>query len=156
MICNFCYRLCDIKEGQKGYCRVRRVENNKLTSIGYGYLDAIAIDPVEKKPLYHFIPGTKTLSVAESGCNFRCSFCQNWQLSQSETSKNATYVTPKELVNLALKHKTPSISFTYSEPIVWQDYVIDTSVIAKKNDIKTIMVTNGSFSKQSRENLSPL
>ena len=92
MVCNFCYRHCDIKEGETGYCRIRKVENNKLISTGYGYLDAIAIDPVEKKPLYHFLPGTKTLSVAEAGCNYSCDFCQNWQLSQATKSNKATYV----------------------------------------------------------------
>jgi pyruvate formate lyase activating enzyme len=155
MICNFCYRHCDIKEGGVGFCRVRKVKNNQLISSGYGYLDAIAIDPVEKKPLYHFLPGTRTLSVAESGCNYCCDFCQNWQLSQGER-RTSTNVSPKELVLLALKHRVPSISFTYSEPIVWQDYVIDTSIIAKKNGLKTIMVSNGSFSKESREKLAPL
>ncbi len=156
MVCNFCYRHCDIKEGQTGYCRIRKVEKNKLISTGYGYLDAIAIDPVEKKPLYHFLPGTKTFSVAEAGCNYRCDFCQNWQLSQTTKSNNSTYVLPQELVNLAIKHNTPSISFTYSEPIVWQDYVIDSAIIAKENNLKTIMVTNGSFSNEALEKLSPL
>jgi pyruvate formate lyase activating enzyme len=155
MICNFCYRHCDIKEGETGFCRVRKVIDNNLISTGYGYLDAIAIDPIEKKPLYHFLPGSKTLSVAESGCNYRCEFCQNWQLSQSEKS-TTTFVGPKELVNLAINYKLPSISFTYSEPIVWQDYVIDTSRIAKENNIKTIMVTNGSFSIESTSILAPL
>jgi len=156
MICNFCYRHCDIKEGGEGFCRIRKVKDNKLFSSGYGFLEAIAMDPVEKKPLYHFLPGTQTLSVAEAGCNYRCEFCQNWQLSQSQKSNNSTYVSPKELVNLALKYKAPSISFTYSEPIVWQDYVIDTAILAKIKGIKTIMVTNGSFSKESREKLGTL
>ena len=154
MYCNFCYRHCNINEGQSGFCGVRKVENNKLISPNYGFLEALAIDPIEKKPLYHFLPGTKTLSVAEVGCNFKCSFCQNWQLSQTKKSKNSKYVSPKDLVNLALEYKVPSISFTYSEPIVWQDYVIDTAKIAKKHNLKTIMVTNGSFSKEARETLS--
>ena len=156
MICNFCYRHCDIKEGNFGFCGVRQVKNNKLISPNYGLLESIAIDPVEKKPLYHFLPGSKTLSVAEVGCNFRCHFCQNWQLSQAKQSLNNQYMSPKNLVNLALEYKVPSISFTYSEPIVWQDYVIDTAKIAKQNNLKTIMVTNGSFSKEARESLSPL
>jgi pyruvate formate lyase activating enzyme len=156
MKCDFCYRYCDIKEGQKGFCKVREVKNKKLISTNYALLEAIAIDPIEKKPLYHFLPGSKTLSVAQVGCNFKCDFCQNWQLSQNELSINSSKTSPKELVELALNYKTPSISFTYSEPIVWQDYVIDTCKIAKENNIKTIMVTNGSFSKEARERLSPL
>lgn len=156
MICNFCFRHCNIEERQSGFCRNRKVIDNKIVSIGYGYIEAMAIDPIEKKPLYHFLPGTKTLSVAEAGCNFRCDFCQNWQLSQREKGNSSVYVTPKKLVDLAIKYKTPSISFTYSEPIVWQDYVLEASAIAKQNGIKTIMVTNGSFSKESREALAPL
>lgn len=156
MICNFCYRHCDIKEGGNGFCHVRKVKDDKLVSSCYGFLDAIAIDPIEKKPLYHFLPGTKTLSVAESGCNYRCNFCQNWQLSQSQKTINSSYISPKKLVNLALSYNVPSISFTYSEPIVWQDYVIDVCNIAKINGLKTIMVTNGSFSNESRAKLAPI
>ncbi len=156
MTCNFCFRHCDINEGQTGYCRTRKVVDNKIISTGYGYLEAMAIDPIEKKPLYHFLPGTKTLSVAEAGCNFRCDFCQNWQLSQREKGNNSVYVSPEKLVELAIEYKTPSISFTYSEPIVWQDYVLKTSVLAKKQGIKTIMVTNGSFSEEAREAIAPL
>lgn len=156
MYCNFCYRHCNIKEGEFGFCGTRQVKNNKLVSPNYGLLEAIAIDPIEKKPLYHFLPGSKTLSVAEVGCNFKCSFCQNWQLSQKKESSNTQFISPQKLVDLALEYKVPSISFTYSEPIVWQDYVIDTAKIAKKHNLKTIMVTNGSFSKEARETLSPI
>lgn len=156
MKCDYCYRHCNLTEGEKGYCKVREVKNHKIISTNYGFLDAIAIDPIEKKPLYHFLPGTSTLSVAQVGCNYHCDFCQNWQLSQNEISINAAKTSPQELVNLAIKYKTPSISFTYSEPIVWQDYVIDTAILAKKHNLKTIMVTNGSFSKEARERLSPL
>lgn len=155
MVCDFCYRHCNLTEGEVGFCRVRKVHNNKIESMNYGFLESIAIDPVEKKPLYHFLPGSKTLSVAESGCNYRCDFCQNWQLSQRGKS-TSTFVKPEKLVELALKYEVPSISFTYSEPIVWQDYVIDTCKIAKENGIKTIMVTNGSFSEESRRVIYPL
>jgi len=155
MRCNFCYRECDIKEGESGYCKVRKNIKNKIVSINYGHIEALSIDPIEKKPLYHFLPGTKTLSIAQAGCNFRCDFCQNWQLSQYVKSKNYKYISPKQLISLAKKYNTPSISFTYSEPIVFQDYVIDCAKIAKENDIKTIMVTNGSFSKESREKIAP-
>ncbi|MGH4037044.1 MAG: AmmeMemoRadiSam system radical SAM enzyme [Sphaerochaeta sp.] len=156
MTCNFCFRHCDINECQTGYCRTRKVVDNKIISTSYGYLEAMAIDPIEKKPLYHFLPGTKTLSVAEAGCNFRCDFCQNWQLSQREKGNKSVFVSPEKLVELAIEYKIPSISFTYSEPIVWQDYVLKTSVLAKKQGIKTIMVTNGSFSEEAREAIAPL
>jgi len=155
MICDFCYRHCNIEEGGEGFCHYRKFKDNRLYSSCYGYLDVICLDPVEKKPLYHFLPGTKTLSIAEPGCNFSCDFCQNWSLSQRKGSSNSTFVTPQQIVDLAILKKIPSISFTYSEPIVWQDYVIDTAIIAKNNGIRTIMVTNGSFSKKSRENIAP-
>ncbi|MGD1822185.1 MAG: AmmeMemoRadiSam system radical SAM enzyme [Pleomorphochaeta sp.] len=156
MICNFCYRHCDIKKDNVGYCRVRKNINNKIISTNYGFIEAIAIDPIEKKPLYHFLPGTKSLSIAQAGCNFRCDFCQNWQISQTDKTNTSKYIPPTKLIELAKKYKTPSISFTYTEPIVWQDYVIDCALLAKKNSIKTIMVTNGSFSTEALERLSPL
>ena len=81
-ICDFCFRHCTIDEGDYGWCRRRRNEDGKIVSVGYGRIPAMAIDPVEKKPLYHFLPGTKTLSIGASGCNLSCDFCQNWQLSQ--------------------------------------------------------------------------
>lgn len=155
MICDFCFRHCDIQDGHEGFCHVRKVRNGRLISSGYSYLEALNIDPIEKKPLYHFLPGSKTLSVAQSGCNFNCDFCQNWSLSQEEKGSRYSYVPPRKLVDLALKSQVPSISFTYSEPIVWQDYVFDVSLLAQAHGIKTIMVTNGSFSQEALERLQP-
>lgn len=154
MRCDFCYRNCDIPLGGYGYCKVRKNVDNKIISVNYGYLDAIAIDPIEKKPLFHFLPGTKTLSIAQAGCNFNCEYCQNWEISQQTSLHAKNYVSAENVVQLAKKYKTPSISFTYSEPIVWLDFVIDCAKIAKKNNIKTIMVTNGSFSNKSLEKIS--
>jgi len=156
MICTFCYLKCNIKEGAFGHCHVRTVKNGKLISTGENYLQAICEDPIEKKPLYHFLPATWTMSVAQGGCNFSCDFCQNWELSQLSNNYKGTKITPEELIELTLKKNLPSISFTYSEPLVWQDYVYKTSVLAKEKKLSTIMVTNGSFSKEALNRLSPV
>jgi pyruvate formate lyase activating enzyme len=156
MNCNFCFRHCNIPEGGRGFCKVRQVRAGKLVSINYGYLEALSVDPMEKKPLYHFLPGTRTLSVAEPGCNFSCDFCQNWQLSQEERAAGATFVAPQKLVDLAIEQQVPSISFTYSEPIVWQDYMLDCAVLAKAKGLRTVMVTNGSFSPETLPMISRL
>jgi len=156
MICDFCYLKCNIKEGAFGHCHVRTVKNGELISTGGNFLQAICEDPIEKKPLYHFLPATWTMSVAQAGCNFSCDFCQNWELSQRSYNYKGKEITPKELVKNTKIQKLPSISFTYSEPLVWQDYVYKTSVIAKENNLSTIMVTNGSFSKEALIRISPV
>jgi pyruvate formate lyase activating enzyme len=116
-----------------------------------------AIDPVEKKPLYHFLPGTNTLSIAMFGCNLTCTFCQNYAISQRAWEEGAqrTYYTAREVVQLAVDNRCPSISFTYSEPLVWQDYMVEVATFAKREGLKTIMVTNGTFSEESLIRISP-
>ena len=156
MICTFCYLKCNIKEGAFGHCRVRTVSNGKLISTGGNFLQTICEDPIEKKPLYHFLPATLTMSVAKGGCNFSCDFCQNWELSQLSHNYKGTEISPEDLVEITLKRNLPSISFTYSEPLVWQDYVYKTSCIAKEKNLSTIMVTNGSFSEEALIRLSPV
>ena len=156
--CDFCYRLCCLSDGQKGVCGVRQNQAGRLVSLGWGNVVALASDPVEKKPLYHFLPGTHTLSFALFGCNFRCSFCQNYTISQQEyySQREGRPLEPREIVDLALSHGSPSISFTYSEPLVWQDYLCEVARLAKEAALMTIMVTNGSFSAPALERLLPL
>lgn len=154
MTCDFCFRHCTIEEGKTGWCRKRTLHDGKIISVGYGLIPAIAIDPVEKKPLYHFLPGSHTLSLGASGCNFSCDFCQNWTLSQNH--EKGRFVDPEDAVAYALIKQIPSISFTYSEPIVWQDYMAEAAEMAHENRIRTIMVTNGSFSNEALERVIPL
>lgn len=152
--CDFCFRRCCLSEGQKGYCGARQNIGGEIISINYGQLVSLALDPVEKKPLYHFLPHTKTLSVSESGCNYSCLFCQNWEISQKIVKEDET--DPSSLAAYCLRYGVPSVSYTYSEPLVWQDYMIRSAEEAKKKGVKNIMVTNGSFSCEALERIVPL
>ncbi len=157
LVCDYCYRHCRLKDGEVGFCGVRERSGDTLFTHNYGGLVATAVDPVEKKPLYHFLPGTKTLSVAMFGCNLTCSFCQNYAISQREWEAKAqrTYFTAREVVQLARDNRCPSISFTYSEPLVWQDFMIEVATLAKQEGLKTIMVTNGTFSEEALSKIIP-
>ena len=126
-----------------------------LEDRAYGHLASVAIDPVEKKPLYLFLPGTETLSVAMEGCCLSCAFCQNHDIAKSH-HEGLPFITPRHLVDYAIGNSIPSISFTYTEPLVWQDYMAETAALAKENGLKTIMVTNGEFSEEAIERLLPL
>lgn len=152
--CDFCFRRCCLSEGQKGYCGARENIEGKIVSVNYGQLVSLALDPVEKKPLYHFLPHTKTLSVSESGCNYSCFFCQNWQISQKIVKEEET--SPSSLAAYCLRYGVPSVSYTYSEPLVWQDYMIRAAEEAKKTGVRNIMVTNGSFTCEALERIVPL
>ncbi len=133
---------------------MRMNRDGSIISPHYGEIAAIALDPVEKKPLYHFLPGTKTLSIAESGCNFSCDFCQNWELSQRY--QKGKKVKAEEIVSYAKENGIPSISYTYTEPLVWQDYMSAVAEKAKENGIRNVMVSNGSFSGKALMRLLPL
>ena len=152
--CDFCFRRCCLSEGQKGYCGARQNIDGKIVSVNYGQLVSLALDPVEKKPLYHFLPHTKTISVSESGCNYSCLFCQNWQISQKIVKEEET--SPSSLAAYCLRYGVPSVSYTYSEPLVWQDYMLCAAEEAKKTGVRNIMVTNGSFSCEALERIVPL
>ena len=152
--CDFCFRECTIEEGGKGWCGMRECRNGTIISSRYSEIPAIAIDPVEKKPLYHFLPGTQTLSFGASGCNLNCLFCQNWQLSQEHENGDRI---PEHLPAIyASEHAIPSISYTYSEPLVWQDWMLRSAEKAREMGIKTIMVSNGSFSDNALKRILPL
>jgi pyruvate formate lyase activating enzyme len=152
--CRLCPRKCTLKPGQTGYCRVRRNVDGKLKSLVYGQVCALNVDPVEKKPLYHFLPGTRTLSLATAGCSMRCLFCQNWSISQAEPDDvEASYMTPDEMVRLALEDSCPSISYTYSEPAVFYEYMFDISRKARSKGIRNIMVTSGHIDQEPLDSL---
>lgn len=155
MKCDFCFRHCEIKENGWGWCNARTARNGKLEDRAYGHLASVAVDPVEKKPLYLFLPGTETLSVAMEGCSLSCSFCQNHDISQAH-HEGLPYVSPEHVVEYAKENGIPSVSFTYSEPLVWQDYMSDVAFLAKEGGLKTIMVTNGEFSEEALERILPL
>ena len=147
MICDFCYRMCDIPEGGTGFCLSRFNDRGNLKDLCYAGLASMAVDPVEKKPLNHFLPGTRTLSIAMQGCNFTCDFCQNHEISQHHVMRDA--VDPAVVAGYAEACGCPSISYTYSEPMVWQDYMLSVADKAHESGLDCIMVTNGSFSGPS-------
>lgn len=148
LVCLLCSHYCKLKKNQTGICGVNQNTNKKIECLVYGYIDALNIDPIEKKPLYHFLPGTKSLSLGTVGCNFKCDFCQNHTLSQRYNFSKENYFDAKSIVNLALKHQCKTISFTYNEPTIFYPYAKQIALYAKKHDIKSIFVSNGFFSKE--------
>ncbi len=154
ILCTLCPRYCTIGEGQYGFCFVRQNHGGKLYSVAYGRPTGFGIDPIEKKPLNHFLPGTTILSFGTAGCNLGCKFCQNWNISKAHLDDtNALNVNPEGVVKLALRYKTPSIAFTYNEPTIFGEYVIDISKLAHQNGMKTVMVTDGYITDEARKDI---
>lgn len=153
MRCGFCWRGCDLAEGRTGPCGDRVCRDGTVRSVRYGELVSVAVDPIEKKPLYHFLPGSLSLSVAEPGCNYRCAFCQNYEISQPSYHPATRRCEPSELVRLARRYGCASISYTYSEPSVWQDFLLDTARAAHEAGLRNVMVSNGSFGASCRASL---
>ncbi|MCL2863502.1 MAG: AmmeMemoRadiSam system radical SAM enzyme [Methanimicrococcus sp.] len=165
--CGLCAHRCLIAADKTGFCRVRQNIGGVLYSLNYGFVSSEAIDPVEKKPLHHFLPGTTTYSLGTFGCNFKCLHCQNHRLSQpgdniyaamekgSGLNRFGEIVTPEEVVNRALLLDSKSISFTYNEPTVWYEFVYDTAVLAKERGLYVILVTNGYMTPEALDFLAP-
>lgn len=142
--CQLCPHFCIIKEGELGKCRVRKNINGKLYSLSYEQPVSIAIDPITKKPIYHFLQNTYTFSIGMAGCNFRCLNCQNWQLSQKSAEELKVHpVKAEEIAIMAIKSACPSISYTYSEPLVSWEYVYECAKLAREKGLKNIVVSNG-------------
>jgi pyruvate formate lyase activating enzyme len=145
--CALCNHRCLIAEGKRGICMVRENQKGKLYSMVYGKVIAANIDPVEKKPVYHFYPGHRSYSIASVGCNFRCSFCQNWDISQYPRDNRGDIIgrdlTPEQVVEEALRTGCKSISYTYSEPTVWYEFTKDCGELAHRKGLKNIFVSNG-------------
>jgi pyruvate formate lyase activating enzyme len=142
--CELCPKMCIIEPGQGGDCRVRINIDDVLTTVVYGFPCSMHADPVEKKPLFHFLPGTKILSLATAGCNLHCLNCQNWEISQAnpEDTPAAPYP-PKRLVEMAENNGFPSIAYTYTDPVVYYEYTYDSAKLAKQNNIRNVLVTAG-------------
>lgn len=155
--CLLCSHFCFLQDGEYGKCRVRKNIGGILYSLNSDKIAVIHADPIEKKPLYHFLPSSVSLSIAAMGCNFKCSFCQNHSLSQvsDETMISGKLIKPKEIVNEALAGGSDSISYTYSEPTVFFELMLETAKLARERGLKNVMVTNGYFSPQALEKLSP-
>ena len=154
ILCTLCPRYCKIGDGQPGFCYIRQNIDGKLYSIGYGRPTGFAIDPIEKKPLNHFLPGSTILSFGTAGCNLGCKFCQNWSMSKAKLDdSNSLDVSPEGVVALAKNNGTPSIAFTYNDPTIFGEYVIDISNIAREEGIKSVMVTAGYIDKEARKDV---
>ncbi len=156
--CNLCPHQCRIEENQTGICGIRKNENKKLYSLVYGKPSSVQVDPVEKKPLYHFMPGTMAYSVGTIGCNFKCLHCLNWNISimrpEDTEYGELEQVSPKKIVEAALQNNCKSIAFTYNEPTIFIEYMIDIAKEAKKSGLKTSIVSNGFISKEPLLELS--
>jgi pyruvate formate lyase activating enzyme len=148
--CYLCPRHCHIGPGQAGFCYIRVNQNGKLYSLGYASPAAIQVDPIEKKPLNHFLPGTRVFSMGTAGCNMGCFFCQNWDISKSHQDQvNSRHVSPEEVPRLATEYGCASIAFTYNEPTIWGEYVIDICKAARPLGLKTVMVSNGYITREA-------
>ncbi|MEI8349231.1 MAG: AmmeMemoRadiSam system radical SAM enzyme [Candidatus Omnitrophota bacterium] len=157
--CFLCAHRCSIKNESTGICGVRKNQEGILYALNYGQVVAAHIDPIEKKPLFHFFPGTTSYSLACVGCNFKCSFCQNWQISQTAFSRavgvDGFGVTPDKIVQEAKLHNCPSISYTYTEPTIYFEFAYDCAKQAKENGLYNVFVTNGYMSKEALVSISP-
>ncbi len=150
--CELCFHNCSLEEGQTGFCRARRNINGIIVPINAHWITSLALDPIEKKPLYHFYPGSKILSIGSFGCNLACPFCQNHSIAtMSFHNKHAKQMRFEELVNLALDfipQGNIGIAFTYNEPIIGYEFVLETAKLAKQNKLKTVLVTNGTINEK--------
>lgn len=154
VLCTLCPRFCKIGEGQAGFCFIRQVSGGRLATLGYGRTTGFAVDPVEKKPLNHFLPGTSTLSFGTAGCNLGCRFCQNWDISKAKIDDERSAIAmPADVVELAIRQKCPSMSFTYNDPVIWAEYVVDLASAGKARGISSIAVTAGYVTEEARGEL---
>jgi pyruvate formate lyase activating enzyme len=157
--CALCAHRCLIKPGRLGICEVRENRDGTLYSLVYAQAVSANVDPIEKKPLYHFLPGTGTFSIATVGCNFRCAFCQNADISQASKGKGwgrwGQELPPEQVVDLAQKYRCASIAYTYTEPTVFFEYAYDTAKIATERGLKNVFVTNGYMTEEALREIEP-
>ncbi|MBM4039436.1 MAG: AmmeMemoRadiSam system radical SAM enzyme [Planctomycetes bacterium] len=151
--CRLCPHNCVIAEGRTGRCRVRRNRGGVLYSEIYEQVTSVAMDPIEKKPIYHFHPGASILSLGTRGCNFACEFCQNWQISQAEAPLSP--LASKAAVEVARREASIGISYTYNEPLIWFEYVLETAKLAREAGLVNVLVTNGYINPEPLEELLP-
>ncbi|HOP12035.1 MAG TPA: AmmeMemoRadiSam system radical SAM enzyme [Oscillospiraceae bacterium] len=159
MICGLCPHHCDIPEGRTGFCRARENRDGKIVCGNYGRLTSLSLDPIEKKPLYRFYPGSMILSAGSYGCNLACPFCQNCEISMADRNADTVYFSPEMLVERA-KRAVPEgnigLAFTYNEPLIWYEYVRDCAKLLRENGLKTVLVTNGMICLEPLLELLPL
>ncbi|MBC7074329.1 AmmeMemoRadiSam system radical SAM enzyme [Candidatus Parcubacteria bacterium] len=154
--CKLCPNRCVLKPGEIGRCKARKNIDGKLYSLVYGKVASVHLDPIEKKPFYHFLPGSKAFSISTTGCNLQCKFCQNWQISQVFPWEVKTVeMTPEQVVEEAIKSGAKSIAFTYNEPTVYYEFMLDVAKLAKEKGLKTVIVSSGYINPEPLRNLLP-
>jgi len=142
--CVLCPRECEVADVERGYCGVRENQGGRYQTLVYGTLCSANMDPIEKKPLFHYLPGTPAFSIATAGCNIECKFCQNWQISQFRPEQvESVEVTPERLVALCAERSCPTIAYTYSEPVIFYEYMHDSAALARQRSIGSVMISNG-------------
>lgn len=160
VVCSLCPHNCRISDSKTGICKVRQNKNGVLTTKNYGRVSSIGFDPIEKKPLYHFYPGSEILSIGSVGCNLQCQFCQNWQISQTSVEdfkRRTEKIGSDEIIKIALsKEGNSGIAYTYNEPTVFFEFMLDTAKMAKKNNLNNVMVTNGFINEEPLNELNNL
>ncbi len=161
-VCDVCFRHCDIKEGALGFCMARTCREGRVVPQNYGMVTSLALDPIEKKPLKRFFPGSKIISVGSYGCNLRCPFCQNYEISWSDEvrlrMRDAEYISSEELVSIAAGYRDRGnigIAYTYNEPLVGYEYVLDCARLVRAAGMKNVLVTNGSAELPILEKIVP-
>ena len=160
LTCVLCPRRCRISVGNTGFCGIRKNLNGELVSVAYGRPVALQVDPIEKKPLAEFLPGTRTFSVGTYGCNLNCLFCQNHHLSRgsysdSELQRDRCFYSPEKIVEVAVRENCRSVAFTYNEPLIWGEYLIDIAKVARDAGLRTVLVSNAYITKEAAEEILP-
>ena len=156
--CNVCQKRCIIAHEKRGHCLTRLNRDGKLYTLIYGQVASYAVSPIEKKPLYHFYPGSEWLSLGTLGCNFRCPGCQNWEIAHDQIALNhrrTETITPEQSIALAKNYDCRGISWTYNEPTVWFEYTLDGAILAKKSNLLTNYVTNGCITPEALDTIAP-
>lgn len=149
ILCKLCPRECRVPRDERGYCGVRENRNDQYKTLVYARPCTIHIDPIEKKPLFHFLPGTLAFSLATAGCNIECKFCQNWQISQMRPEQvESAHATPRNIIETAKSRGCPTVAFTYSEPVIFYEYAYDIAQEGKKQNVQSVMISNGYIQKE--------
>lgn len=154
--CQLCPNRCILANKQRGLCQARENQNGRLYSLVYGKVSTVNVDPIEKKPFYHFLPGSKAYSLATTGCNLDCQYCQNWDIAHRQPEDVQSHqMTPQKVVDEALKSGAEVIAFTYNEPVVWYEFMLDIAKLAKEKGLKTMIVTSGYIDQEPLKSLLP-
>jgi pyruvate formate lyase activating enzyme len=154
VLCTLCPRDCRLREGQAGFCFIRQNQGGRLITLGWGRSTGFAVDPVEKKPLNHYLPGSQVLSFGTAGCNLGCRFCQNWDISKARLAERRSEEwDPPRVVDLAIELGAPGVAFTYNDPVIWAEYAIDVAREAHRRGLFTVFVTAGYVKERAREDI---